>query len=503
MKRLLIIPLLATAANAAPVEFSTHIAPIIFRNCAVCHRVGEAAPFTLTSYDDVKKRAKLIAKVTHDRVMPPWHADKSDFAFLDDRRLTPQQIDLIQQWVAQGTPEGDRAKQPALPKFPQGWQLGKPDMIVKMTHAYSVPAEGRDIYRNFIVPLNLNEDIYVKAVEFRPSSPSVVHHSLFFWDTTGAARRSANASGITRFTPMQRENKGTGQLGGWALGATVRLLPEDLAFLVPKGADLILATHFHPSGKAEEETSTIGLYLTKEPPKRAFTGIQLPPAFGALAGVDIPAGEKEFTVTDSFVLTSDAEAFGISGHAHYLGKKLSMTALFPDGSKKNLVSINDWDFAWQEQYTFDKKIPLPKGTRLDARVTWDNSATNPHNPTNPPKRIRWGPQSEDEMGSLTLLVTAPDKSNIEEINRAQVQHVRDAGSAAIARLLQDRNGGGTLVSVFFKNNDKNGNGKIEREEAPRWLVASFDQHDTNKDGALDEKEIQAAQAKLFQGLRVP
>ena len=170
------------------VTFTEDVAPIVFNKCATCHRPGEAAPFSLMTYDDVKRRGTLIAKAVGSHAMPPWKAVASDFAYKGDRRLSEAEIDTITRWVGAKMPEGDPAKLPAMPAFTPGWQLGPPDLVISMSEPFEVPADGPDVYRNFVVPLNLTEDKWVRAVDFRPSAPSVVHHSLFFLDGTGTAR---------------------------------------------------------------------------------------------------------------------------------------------------------------------------------------------------------------------------------------------------------------------------------------------------------------------------
>src|SRR5262245_47300714 len=172
----------------ALVIFSEHVAPIVFANCAICHRPGEAAPFSFLSYCDARPLAKAIAAATASKTMLPWKAGPSDFAFDNARRLTDEQIATIQRWVVDGAPEGDPAKTPPLPRFTEGWQLGAPDLAVSMSEAFDVPATGPDVYRNFVVPLNLDRDVWVRAIDFRPSARAVVHHSLFFLDATGVAR---------------------------------------------------------------------------------------------------------------------------------------------------------------------------------------------------------------------------------------------------------------------------------------------------------------------------
>ena len=449
-------------------------------------------------YNDVSKRGKLIARVVMDRVMPPWHAQKGSIKFHGDRSLSDTQITTISKWVDTGMPEGDPSKLPNMPKFVTGWQLGEPDLIVKMTEPFSIPADSRDIYRSFVVPLNLPEDKWLKAIEFRPDARTVVHHCLFSYDTTGEARRLDKREKSPGFRRMRRQGSGIGQLGGWAAGGQPNKLPEDLAWRLPRNADLVLAMHYHPSGKPEKDQSSVGLYFTDHPPKTAFTGLQLPPVFGALSGVDIPAGEKAFAVKDSFTLPIDVEAFAVSAHAHYLGKKLSMSATLPDGKQLNLLNIPDWDFSWQEQYHFEEFISLPKGTKLESTVVWDNSSSNPNNPSAPPKRVRWGLESEDEMGSLTLLCRPAKGERFSTLTSLYRKHISETG-VRTARQRANRireNNIDDRLSTFFKRTDRDGNGKIELDEAPSWMKASFNRSDINRDKTIDFEELKAAAERL-------
>ena len=201
------------------VGFSEHVAPIIFNNCTSCHRPGEAAPFSLRNYQEVKKRGRLIARVTADKVMPPWHAESTDYEFEGQRLLTDQQISIIGEWVKQGMDEGNPEKLPQMPTFTEGWQLGEPDLVLTMKEEYPVPAVGRDIYRSFVIPLDFKKDKWIKAVEFIPSAPEVVHHSLFRYDTLGWARKLDARSKTPGFTGMgEGEILGPRSLGGWGVG---------------------------------------------------------------------------------------------------------------------------------------------------------------------------------------------------------------------------------------------------------------------------------------------
>jgi mono/diheme cytochrome c family protein len=395
----------APSASAARVTFSETIAPIVYANCVSCHRAGEAAPFPLITYEDVAKRADLVAEVTGSRYMPPWHAAPGHGEFVGERRLTDAQIASINAWASSGMPRGDASKMPKLPPFPaDGWRLGTPDLILEMPASFALPASGPDVFRNFVIPTKLTEDKWVRAVEFRPSARKVVHHALFAQVPGGSLASRDGADGRPGFGGMSSvgvggDRNGSG-LGGWAVGAQPRFLPEGVALPLPKGADFLLQLHFHLTGKAETEKSLVGIYFADKAPEKNLFSIELPALFGIGAGINIPPGEKKFVIKDSWVVPGDISVFSATAHAHYLAKEMKADATLPDGSIKPLIWINDWDFNWQDSYTYKTPVALPKGTRIDATVTYDNSADNPRNPISPPKRALWGEQSFDEMGMV-------------------------------------------------------------------------------------------------------
>ena len=427
---LLFAPVLLTAQT---VTFNKQIAPIIFNNCSSCHRPGEAAPFSLLSYKDVVPKARLIAAVTSSRQMPPWKAEPASYPYRDERRLTDSQIAMIRDWVKQGMPEGKTEDRPEPPKFSSGWMLGEPDLVVEMPAGYHVPADGPDIYRNIVIPLGLKEDKWVTAIDMRPSARSVVHHVLYFGDPEGKIHERPQEGAEPGFSGM-RAGGATVPLGGWAVGAQPHFFPDDLALEVAKGSDLVIQYHFHPTGKAEIEKSTVALYFAKTPPERRLISVQLPPVYSLFAGLNIPPGEKDYVVRDSYTLPVAMDAVGVGAHAHYIGKKLRLTATLPNGETKTMLTIGDWDFAWQDRYFFQQSVPLPKGTRLDAEIHWDNSAENPHNPSNPPVKVTWGEQSKDEMGSVSLIGVPHDQSDYAACRAALERRTR---AAARDRILQD------------------------------------------------------------------
>lgn len=426
--------LLASAPlPAGEITFNKRIAPVIYRNCSSCHRPGEAAPFPLLSYQDVAKRGKTIAAVTAARFMPPWKPESGSYAFRDERRLQPSEIALIGEWVKQGMPEGKKNDAPAMPTFASGWTLGEPDLIVEMPAAYHVPPDGPDIYRNIAVPLGLPEDKWITAIDMKPSARSVVHHVLYFADPNGKAHLRPPQGPEPGFSGMRPGGEAE-PLGGWAVGAQPHMQPAGLAIPVTKGSDLVIQYHFHPNGKPAVEKSSIGIYFAKKAPDRTLVPVQLPPTYSLFSGLDIPAGEKDFVIRDSYTLPVAFDAVSIGAHAHYIARQLKMTATLPNGEVKTLLWIKDWDFSWQDRYFFQDFVSLPKGTKLEAEVHWDNSADNPRNASSPPIRVQWGEQSKDEMGSLTLVGVPRDEADLPALRQDILLH---RNQMARARMMAD------------------------------------------------------------------
>ena len=435
------LPWLGAPVAGQTITYSENIAPIIYNNCTKCHRSGQVAPFTLTSYSEVKKHAPTIAAATQSRYMPPWKANATWAPFRDELRLSSDQITMIQQWVDAGMPQGDPAKEPAVPVFPEGWQLGTPDLILDMPTAFQVPADGPDIYRNFVLRTGLTADRYIRAVELKASARAAVHHVLFFSDTTGEGRKMDGKDGQPGFPglgsvftlglsnplaaladPSLLTNALAGGLGGWVPGTTPAFLPEGIAYALPSGADLILQTHFHPDGRAEQEKTQIAIYYGPKP-TREITQVQAPAFFGIRANLDIPAGKTNYFLRGSFTLPVDVEAFSISAHAHYLSRGSRLTATLPSGEVRVLLSITDWDFNWQDTYIFKNIVSLPAKTRIDGELIYDNSAGNLKNPFTPAKRVQWGENSTDEMGSLILNVVPRVASDSTALRNAVVLNV--------------------------------------------------------------------------------
>ncbi len=481
-KWLTVIGTIGMAGQAsASVTFAEHIAPLVYDNCTSCHRPGEAGPFSLTNYREVAKRSQLMLEVIEDRYMPPWKPVPGHGKFANDRSLAEEEIAMFKKWVESGRPEGDRSKLPKMPEFPKGWTRGDPDLVVKMTEGFTVPADGKDIYRNFVIPLDLPEDKWVKAVELRPTARSVLHHVLLFLDDSGSARKLDARDGKPGFKQMAFRRSGS--LGSYIPGSGPFVLPGDLSLPLKKGSDLVLASHFHPSGKEEFEQSSVGIYFADKPSPQKVIGVQVPPVFGRGMGIDIPAGQAEYKVEDEFTLPVDVVAHVVGGHAHYVCEKMKMTATLPDGKTESLIYIDDWDLNWQGRYFFKKPIELPAGTVLKTELVYNNSVKNPRNPFNPPQRIRWGRESTDEMGSVTLQVVAAKESEARQLEQALR---RNTGRKLVAG---SRKGRQTSASGVMRLLDKNNDGKVEKSEAPDRLKRSFARLDKDGNGTLEETEI--------------
>ncbi len=486
------------AGAEEPPTFSGDVARIVFDNCASCHRPGEVGPFPLLTFDEVRKRGKMIERVVSRRLMPPWHPVEGHGEFADEMGLTDREIATIEAWVAADMPGGDESKTPPLPKFTDGWQLGEPDLVVKMPKGYPVAAGGPDVYRNFVIPLGFKEERWLTAIEVRPGARAVLHHVLFFLDETGEAQKLDGQDGKPGFRKMLSSTEGqllgadTAGLGGWAVGGMPRHLPQGLARKVPKGADLVLQSHFHPSGKAEVEQTVLGLHFAKAPPKRSMANLQLPPLFGVAAGLDIPAGEKAFKLLDQFELPVDAEAVMVGGHAHLLCQRMELWVTPPGKERESLFLIDQWDFDWQNQYQYREPVLLPKGTKVEVELEYDNSSDNPNNPSDPPQRVRWGEETTDEMGSISLLLT-PRKEGDAEALQAGIRRGRIASMARNARKAAGPGGGGLLdgIAKQVKQLDVNKDGTISQDEIPAQFKPMVGRLDANGDGAIDAQELAA------------
>ncbi len=413
MKRLPVLclaGLLTTFVASLPagqVTFNADVAPLVYAHCAPCHHAGGVGPFPLLTYADVSKHAAQIVAVTGRRYMPPWPPERGIAEFAGDRSLSDAEIRLLADWVAQGKPEGDRGAGPVPPHFDTSWQMGKPDLILQMPKPYRLPAEGSDVFRNFIVPSGLAETKYVRGLELHLTNQRVVHHANVVLDRTQSLRRHDGEDGQPGFPGMDVTTEAAPDTFDpdshflfWKPATVLRPEPEDMSWRLDPGTDLVLNLHLQPTGKEELVQAEIGLYFSSKPPTRFPMLLQLEHD----GAIQIPPGARDFSIHDSLKLPVDVELLAIYPHAHYLGKTIEAWATLPDGTRRTLIRIPDWDINWQAEYEYAHPVPLPKGTVVSMRISYDNSADNPRNPNHPPRLVKTGNRSRDEMGHVWLQV---------------------------------------------------------------------------------------------------
>ena len=398
-----------------PPTFNRDVAPLLFGHCATCHCPEGDGPFSLLSYQDARKRGATIVDVTSRHYMPPWQPAPGPFPFVGERRLSETQIDVFRRWVDAGMPEGDPRDLPEPPKWNGSWELGEPDLIVETPEPFLLPADGPDIYRNLVLPLRGSSNRFVWAIQIRPGSKAV-HHGFLLVDTKGRGRTLDARDPAPGFPgldlPDGMESPG-GHFLSWQPGRRSYVSPPGLTWILPAAADLVIQLHLQPTGRPERIAPRVGFYFTNRPPDREFFKLDL----NSLT-IDIPAGDRQHWVEDSFTLPVPVHLIGVNPHCHYLGRDLRGLAVLPDGTTNELLHIPEWNFNWQGDYRFAKPVDLPKGTRLLMRYLFDNSTNNPRNPNQPPVRVRYGMQTQDEMAELWLQMLPQNPEDLAELRAA-------------------------------------------------------------------------------------
>ena len=386
--------------SSGAVTYTGQIASILNTHCVVCHRPNAIAPFSLTTFETAKARAVQVAQAVQSGNMPPWKPESVSGRFLGERRLQGNDVELIRRWVDAGAPEGDPQIAPESPVWPEGWHSGIPDLVVTMPESYALPPDS-EIYRNFVIPIPTEERRFVTAIELKPSTTQGIHHARLMIDTTGRAQRQDNEDDSVGYDEPSTD--GTkfpdGHFLGWAPGTLAGSAPEDLAWPLEPGTDLIVKTHLVSHNVAVNLQLSVGLFFTDRPPTVTPAIIQL-----GSQTIDVPAGDAAHVVEDTYQLPVDVDLLAVYPHAHFLAKQVQASAQFPNGSLQQLIRIDDWDFNWQDEYRYTENIRLPAGTTIRMRYVLDNSTNNRRNPNNPPRRVRFGPRSTDEMAELTLQV---------------------------------------------------------------------------------------------------
>jgi tetratricopeptide (TPR) repeat protein/mono/diheme cytochrome c family protein len=426
------------AAQPAP-AFASDVAPIIRARCAACHRPGGIGPFDLTTYDAAKRHAAQIGAVTARRLMPPWKPLPGKGDFQDERRLTDAELDTLQRWIAAGAPPGsasrrtERAAPPPRPAQDDAWQLGTPDLVVRMPQPYAVPADGADVFRTFVIPIPTAKTRYVRALEFRPGNPRVVHHANLGVDRTRSSRQLDARDPEPGYAGgMERDARyPEGQLLGWTPGQAAHRVPDGTQWRLEADSDLVVQLHLQPTGKPETVQISAGLYFTDDPPTRTPVGLRL-----GSETIDIPAGAPAYVVRDAYTLPVDVDVVAIQPHAHNLARRMEAEAALPGGSTRWLIAIDDWDFRWQDVYRYRTPIALPKGSTIAMRYVYDNSAANARNPHAPPSRVVWGQNTSDEMGDLWVQVIPRSAADAAILTRDFRRKAHAEDLAAYTKLLR-------------------------------------------------------------------
>jgi hypothetical protein len=439
----LMICLLLVAANtyAQEVTYAKDIAPIIYNHCTSCHRSGEVGPMPLTSYDEVSGWAGTIKYVTASKIMPPWKADQNYQHYLDENFLTQSQIDKIAAWVDAGSPRGEISEEPQLPDFPEGSLLGKPDLVLKFAKSYTHKGDGKDEYRYFVLPSEVIQNKKLKAIELRPGNKRIVHHALFFADNTGKARNYDNQTPAYGFSGDDFADFGTfevinrNQYPGYVPGQKPRYFPDGLAQEFKAGTDLVIQMHYAPTVVDEVDSSSVNLFFADDTEvinREVNSYIMLPTNLpGGFAGFRIPANQtKKFEGT--YTVPVDVSLIGVFPHMHLLGRKWEVYVENPDGTKSNLIKIDDWDFNWQGGYYFKKYMVIKKGAKVKAFATYDNTTSNPSNPNSPPKQVMWGEGTRDEMYYLPLLFVPYKNGDENIVFDPEISSTKDIGIQNIA-----------------------------------------------------------------------
>jgi hypothetical protein len=384
--------------------FSKDVAPILYRNCATCHRPGEIAPMSLLTYEDARPWAQAIREQVARGDMPPWHADSPHGTFSNDRRLSDQEKDILMRWVDAGAPRGNPKDLPPQPKFAEGWTIGTPDAVISMGKEFEVPASGTIGYQYISAPTNFTEDKWVQAIEVRPGARSVVHHVLVFCREAGEARPNAfvpdlpklpagelrpRALGLAR--PEQRPGKPGVLIATTAPGTNAMVFEPGTALLIKAGSVLVFQIHYTANGTATKDRTSVGMIFAKKPPALEIRTS----AFMNLFLV-IPPGDANREVDSAIQFTENVRIYALFPHTHLRGKSWEYRLMYPDGHTKEVLSVPKYDFNWQTYYVFAEPLAAPAGSRLEAVAHYDNSTANRSNP-DPTKTVRWGEQTWEEM----------------------------------------------------------------------------------------------------------
>ena len=415
------------------VTYNRDVAPILYKNCVACHRTNDIAPMSLMTYKETRPWARAIRDAVVQRKMPPWHADPKVGDFINDARLTDEEIATIDAWARTGTKEGDAKDLPPAPQFVEGWHI-KPDVVLTIPE-FTVAGGSQDDYEYIYVPTNFTEDKWVQAAEVVPGDRRVVHHatvSVIAADKV-AKKEEENAKSdagvdkyhyrtgkvlhVKRDAPVVDDGCSSPEGGGfpgdtsgylnivpgiYLPGHLAETRPSGYALRIPAGSYLQFQVHYsNHTGDDVKDRTSIGLVFAKEPVKHEIAQYEI---WNNL--FLIPPNDNNHRVTSCYTLPKDVIALAYTAHMHFPGKSMTTEAVYPDGRREVILNVPHYDFRWQETYFLKHQFLMPKGTKLVTTAYFDNSLDNPQNP-DPSKAIRWGEPSDEEMMGFWLQFADP------------------------------------------------------------------------------------------------
>lgn len=416
--------LFVTQSSTGQVTYSGEIAKIIYENCSTCHRQGEIGPMALTSYEEVQSWGGTIEYVISNGIMPPSQTDPEYSNFLGENFLTEEEINNISDWVANGMPRGNQAEEPDFPDFPDGSVLGEPDLVLEMAEEWMHEGNGQDDYRYFVLPTNLPEDRIIKAVEFRPGNSKIVHHALVFEDTEGVAAAKDAATpeyGFDGFGSFLDGNSTSilnqKQFPGFVPGQKPIRYPDGAGQILKAGADVVVQVHYAPWPVDATDKSKLNIFFmdeTEETYEREVRSHIMVPLQSVINEPFIIPANTTRTFHGIYEVPVDVSLVNIAPHMHLLGLNWEVWMELPDGERVNLIRIPDWDFNWQGSYAFKRYMLAPAGSKIHAEASYDNTTSNPNNPSNPPVFVTWGEGTKDEMYYLPIgfVLYRPGDENI-------------------------------------------------------------------------------------------
>lgn len=414
--------LLSGVTLAGEVTFSHDVAPILYRHCVGCHHAGDVAPMSLVTYAEVRPWAAAIREAVLTRKMPPWKADPRYGEWSNDPRLSGTEINTVKMWADGARLEGNFKDMPPLPEFPDGWKIGKPDLVISIPE-HKIQGSGPDEYTNVTVPTDFRQDRWISAAELRPGNRRIVHHAHVFVQE-GSSQTAAAKDPPAEYARWLLVHEGTlswmrpdapviddgcsiddnglppgrklaemeNLLCSYLPGRDPEVFPERSARLIPAGAKLNFRIHYsRTTGNAETDATRVGLIFANKPPEHVLYY-----AYLSNQMFRIPPGDPDHVVTSCHTFNKEIAVTSLTPHMHLRGKAMRYIAHYPDGRTQTLLYVPAYDFNWQFTYQARKPIVLPKGTRLEVIGEYDNSANNPLNPDSH-QAVRWGSASEMEM----------------------------------------------------------------------------------------------------------